>query len=100
MMSVSCHIPGWHVTCGSFPGKTFIKVKNWKYPCYLSNGKKRLPWSDLVRIYTLLQTNIAGWKIHHFDGMKPRKHGIFMGELLVSGRVGGDILPRFVGTIS
>ena len=30
-------------------------------------------------IFTLPETNIAGWKIHHFDGMKPRKDGIFMG---------------------
>ena len=28
---------------------------------------------------TLPETNIAGWKIHHFDGMKPRKDVIFMG---------------------
>ena len=36
---------------------------------------------------TLPETNIAGWKIHHFDGYLPGKMVIFMGELLVSGRV-------------
>ena len=48
------------------------------------------PWSSLrlqALATTLPETNIAGWKIPHFDGMKPRKDGIFMGELLVSGRV-------------
>ena len=29
---------------------------------------------------TLPGTNIAGWKIHHFDGMKTRIHGDFHGR--------------------
>ena len=33
------------------------------------------------------ETNIAGWKIHHFDGIHQGKKEIFMGELLVSGRI-------------
>ena len=36
---------------------------------------------------TLPETNIAGWKIHLILMVFTRKDGIFMGELLVSGRV-------------
>ena len=37
---------------------------------------------------TLRETNIAGWKMdHHFGWYLPGKMGMFMGELLVSGRV-------------
>ena len=36
---------------------------------------------------TLPETNKSPWKIHHFDGIYQEKWWIFMGELLVSGRV-------------
>ena len=52
-----------------------------------SQSHKVVKFDLVLEIFTLPETNIAGWKIHHFDGMKPRKDGIFMGELLVSGRV-------------
>ena len=41
---------------------------------------------------------MAGWKIHHFDGMKTRKTGDFHGRLLlVSGRVDDSDSPLLVG---
>jgi len=45
-------------------------------------------------LYPPKKTNIAGWNIHQFHGIS-RKDEIFMGELLVSGRVLGFLNSFF-----
>ena len=46
---------------------------------------------------TLPETNIAGWKIHHFDGIYQERWG-FSWAMLVSGRVTGWFLfPVSIG---